>query len=208
MNIFKKYEEFIGKKDITWKKIIILAITCGIVTGIILNFQKYIENLSIFNIGTCFEFWIFITLIIVGKSKKPLEAGLKTFIFFLISQPLVYLMEVPFNELGWGIYKYYPSWFVWTILTFPGAMIAWRTNKKDWLSLAIYVPAILFLSIEFGNHSTFFITHMPFQFLATVFIFLQIAQFTLSFKDKAKRTTLGIISTISLIGLSILMYYN
>lgn len=37
------------------------------------------------------------------NSKDPLDSALKTFVFFLISQPLVYLVQVSFSEMGWGL---------------------------------------------------------------------------------------------------------
>ncbi len=89
----------------------IAAVVCGVVTGLILSIP-FLENTSVFNIGTCFEFWVLMAVIIAYGSKKPLEAGLKVFVFFLISQPLVYLVKAPFSELGLGEFKFYPGWFV------------------------------------------------------------------------------------------------
>ena len=58
---------------------------------------------------------------IILNCDSPLEAGKKTFIFFLISQPLIYLVQVPFSWLHWAIFVYYPTWGILTLFTFPGA---------------------------------------------------------------------------------------
>lgn len=62
-------------------------------------------------------------LIIMANCQKPLESACKTFVFFLISQPLIYLLQVPFSSMGWGLFGYYWNWFIWTLLTFPMAFV-------------------------------------------------------------------------------------
>lgn len=199
--------KIIKKEDVTYKNIIFSAIICGIVTGIILDVElckiPSIMNNSLFNIGICFEFWIFATMIIISRTKKPLEAACKVFLYFLISQPLVYLMKVPVDSRGWGAFVDYQGWFIWTILTFPGAFIAWYTNKKNNMSIAIFMVAILFLSYEFAQHFNVLITDFPFQLLACAFILYQIWEYVMSFEGK-RRIIFGTLSSISIITISIL----
>ncbi len=87
---------------------------------------------------------IFFAVIIMSNCKKPLESALKTFAFFLISQPLIYLLQVPFSPMGWGLFSYYPYWFYWTLATFPMAFVGWFIQKKNWLSVLIFSPVFLF----------------------------------------------------------------
>lgn len=199
--------KIIKKEDVTYKNIIFSAIICGIVTGIILDVElckiPSIMNNSLFNIGICFEFWIFATMIIISRTKKPLEAACKVFLYFLISQPLVYLMKVPVDSRGWGAFVDYQGWFIWTILTFPGAFIAWYTNKKNNMSIAIFMVAILFLSYEFAQHFNVLITDFPFQLLACAFILYQIWEYVMSFEGK-RRIVFGTLSSISIITITIL----
>lgn len=197
----------VKKEEVTYKDIILYAIICGIVTGIILDVELYklpaIMNNSLFNIGICFEFWILATMIIISRTKKPLEAACKVFLFFLISQPLVYLVKVPIDPRGWGAFVDYKGWFIWTLLTFPGAFIAWYTNKKNNLSIVIFMVAILFLSYEFAQHFNVLITDFPFQLLACIFILYQIAEYVISFEGK-RRMVFGILSFISVVSITIL----
>ena len=70
------------------------------------------KDTSIELIGVTFESWILFVVIIMANTKKPLESALKTFVFFLISQPLIYLLQVPFSILGWQILHFYLNWIV------------------------------------------------------------------------------------------------
>lgn len=183
---------------ISWKTVILSAVICGIVTGVILDLESVLFYTSFFNIGVCFEFWIFAAVIIFSKCQKPIEAACKVFVFFLISQPLIYLIQVPFQSMGWGIFQRYTGWFIWTLLTFPGAYIGWHTKKRSWLSAVIFMVAIFILSIEFGNHIKTLLHRPPYQLLALLFILAQIALYIFSFKDTSKRCVLGGFSVISM----------
>ncbi len=196
------------KGKISWKWVVALAIICGTVTGVIMNFQDYLENASIVNIGICFEFWILMAVIILSKCEKPYGAAAKVFVFFLISQPLVYLVQVPFNEKGWGLFQYYGGWFRWTLLTFPGAFIGWYIKKRNWLSAAVFFVAILGLCGEFGNHFWMFIRHMPLQLLALLFILAQMFLYIYSFPDKKKRIVLTSLTVVAMAVFLYLFYLN
>ncbi len=204
----ERLRKTIFTNKVSWKAVIISAVVCGILTGCVLNLESLLINTSLFNIGTCFEFWILAAMVIILRSEKPLDAALKTFLFFLISQPLVFLVKVPFSELGWGAFKDYPGWFVWTVLTFPGAMIMWYVKKKNWLSVFLYMLPMLFLSVEFALHFSCFVRNIPYQFLALVFILSQIVLYVLNIKDKKKRIALSVMTSLALIALTILLFNN
>ena len=102
-----------GGIRMTWKRLIIFAVISGVITGLIALLVP--DNNSIHQIAVTFEAWIVLAIIVVVNCEKPAEAALKTFVYFLISQPLVYLVQVPFNRLGFGLFRYYwPYWFIWT----------------------------------------------------------------------------------------------
>ncbi|MBQ9469156.1 MAG: hypothetical protein IJU52_09140 [Clostridia bacterium] len=50
--------------------------------------------------------------------------------FFLISQPLIYLFQVPFSWMGRGIFRYCSYWFFWTLGTFPMAFVGWYIKER------------------------------------------------------------------------------
>lgn len=105
----KEFDRIFGGIDLMWLKVIIFAAASGVVTGIIMALPLP-EFISFRNIGTCFEMWICLAIAVISNCRKPVEAGLKTFVFFLVSQPLVYLVQVPFSRLGFGLFSYYPQW--------------------------------------------------------------------------------------------------
>lgn len=188
---------------ITWPCTILCAVICGVLTGIVMNLEKVFGKTSINNIGVCFEFWIFVAVLIMYRCKSAKESAMKVFIFFLISQPLVYLVQIPFKSMGWDLFQYYKPWAIWTVLTLPGALIGWYINKRNWFSVAIYFIAVLLLSYEFGNHLSHFLKFPPYHILTLVFIVGQIVLYSLTFNEKSKKLTLAGLSLISIVGLSL-----
>lgn len=185
--------------NMTWKKVIILSILCAVFPALFLIIP-FTVGTSLSAPGTTFEFWIFITLIIVMNCKKPVEAGLKTFVFFLISQPLIYLLQVPFSHLGWQLFMFYPRWFVLTLLTFPGAIIAWYVKKDKIYSALILSVATVILVFNGSYYVPYVINKFPFYTLALVFCIGQ--AFFLNFallKNKRNRIICFIITLAVLI---------
>ena len=129
------------------------------------------EGNSIKQAAVTFEVWIVLAIIIVVNCEKPLEAACKTFVYFLISQPLVYLIQVPFNSMGWKLFGYYTYWFYWTVVTFPGAFIAWYIKRDDWLGAIIHSVALVAL-VWFGvGYLQKLIENFPRYLIATLFCF-------------------------------------
>ncbi|MBQ1507321.1 MAG: hypothetical protein IIZ36_02715, partial [Ruminococcus sp.] len=117
-------DKLFGGIDMKWWKVIVLAVASAVITFIFLVVPIF-ENTSFYNMGVTFEAWILLAVFIMANCKKPLESALKTFVFFLISQPLIYLFQVPFSSMGWGLFGYYKYWAIWTVLTFPMAFVGW-----------------------------------------------------------------------------------
>lgn len=107
---------------------VLFAVIAGVGTGLIMMVPQ-LEETSIHNIGVYEDAWVLFAMIICSNCEKPLEATLKTFVFFLVSQPLVYLTMWPvYQEFPWHYYRY---WFMWTCVTPFFAVIAWRRLRKD-----------------------------------------------------------------------------
>ncbi len=161
-------KKLFGKLEISWWKLILFAVICGVYTGI-MAMLPIARDTSFQDISITFECWIFFAIILIVNSKSPLDSALKVFVFFLISQPLVYLVQVPFNEQGFGLFRYYPSWFRWTLLTFPMAFVGHYMKKDKWWGLLILSPMLAFLGYHyfsfFGEAVHFFPNHL----LSTIF---------------------------------------
>lgn len=156
-------KKLFGELNLTWKKLIVFAIICGIYTGVMALIPAT-KDTSFRDISITFEWWILFAILIIVNSKTPLDSALKVFVFFLISQPLVYLVQVPFSPMGFGLFKYYPGWFRWTLCTFPMAFVGHFMKKDKWWGLLILAPMLLFLGYHylsfFGEAVHFFPNHL------------------------------------------------
>lgn len=185
--------------DFSIWKVILLAVLCGVATAVILLIPA-LKDTSFHNIGVCFEFW-FVPAVWIGIScKSAREAALKVFVFFLISQPLVYLIQVPFSSLGWGIFQYYRYWLIWTVLTIPGGAIVWLGKKNGWIGTVVALLAAAFLlCLEFCIHFRQLISSgFQHQLLACVFILLEVAAIILIYCKTAKQRLLAVLCSIVL----------
>lgn len=157
-----------------WLKVIIFAVITGAYIALVnsLPFLNFLQDTSFRNIAVSFEWWILFAIFIVVNCKKPWEASLKCFVFFLISQPLVYLVESPF--LGLHVFTYYRYWFYVTLLTLPGVFIAWYVKKSNALSAVILSVACGLLGIETMEYIKNFIKNPPHHILTIIFCVAQI----------------------------------
>ena len=184
----KVLNKVFGGVRMTWLKVIIFAVAAAVVTAVIAIIPAFTHT-SIHNIDVCFEAWVIFAMFIILNCEKPLEAALKTFVFFLISQPLIYLIQVPFCSLGFGIFKFYPTWGIWTAATFPGALVIWFVKKQNWFSVVLLaVVNVMLLGIEFAGHLVTLVDSFPKQLIACLFILAEVVVLILvCFKDKLKR---------------------
>lgn len=175
----------------TWLRVVFYSVAIAVLTTIPLVLSEKLlgnQNNSFCAPGQTFEFWILAAMFIILNCDKPVEAGLKTSVFFLISQPLIYLMQVPFSWQGWDLFNYYPLWFYWTVATLPGGMIAWFAKKGNWLSVPIISVATLFLSFYLVTELPSVFGKFPEYFLKFIFIIFEILVLVLlTLKDIKKR---------------------
>lgn len=179
-------EKFFHTK-MTWAKVILFALVTAVITGV-LKIIPALDNTSFQDIAINYEWWILFAVFIVVNCSKWWEASLKTFVFFLISQPLIYLIQVPFNNLGFGIFKYYKYWFIITLLTLPGAVIAYQIKKHNWLSVPILGVATGLIAYTAPGYLWNTVYDFPSHVISLIFCFL-IALFLIFmiFDEKPKR---------------------
>ena len=142
-------QKLFGDINLTWPKLIISSIVVGVLVGLIMIIPAF-KDTSLQQIGVIFYWWWFFAVVIIMNSKSNLDAALKCFVFFLISQPLIYLVQVPFNFQGWGIFNYYKNWIGWTIATLPMGYIGYWMKRRDIWSGLIVSPAFAWVALE-GN---------------------------------------------------------
>ncbi|MBO6243324.1 MAG: hypothetical protein J6O41_01975, partial [Clostridia bacterium] len=163
-----KLNQIVGGIDLTWKKIIIFAIIAGVYTAV-MAILPIAKNTSFADITISFEVWILFGILIIMNSKSAKDSALKCFVFFLISQPLVYLIQVPFASMGWGLFGYYKYWFIWTLLTIPMGFIGYYMKKDKWWGLIILTPILIFLGFHYSSFFGQCIYNFPYHLLSTLF---------------------------------------
>ncbi|MBR2803114.1 hypothetical protein IKE19_00840 [Candidatus Saccharibacteria bacterium] len=194
----KYIRKIFGGLNITWPKLIIFAIIMGIWTALMAMFVP--DGNSFHDIAVTGEWWLLPALLIVLNAKKPLEAATKVLVFFLISQPLVYLIQVPFSEMGWALFGYYKYWFIVTLLTFPVGFIAWFIKKDQWYSGLILSAGTTFLVITGVNYIYAFMETPPSHLVSIIYCFAFALILMLGFfKDKAARIIAPVVTTVALI---------
>ena len=185
----------------TWLRVVVLAVASAMFTAamLILPFTKYT---SLADVGVNLEFWILCALVVIINCEKPVEAGLKVCVFFLISQPLIYLLQVPFSPLGWELFEYYPRWFIYTVLCLPGGMLAWFVKKDNVAGALILSAATSYLCFQSFCYFKVFPRHALSAFFCAVLAVLLI--FVL-LKDK-KAHLVAVCVTLALALLLILVF--
>lgn len=190
-------QKLYGGIEMSWVKVIALALISAVITTVFLVVPIF-KDTSFERMGIDFEAWFVLAILIMPNCKKPLDSALKTFVFFLISQPLIYLFEVPFSDMGWKLFGYYRTWFYWTLLTFPMAFIGWYLKKRNWLSTLIIAPVVVFMTVT-GMGTLFdFISDPPKMIVTTVLCLAQTAVFIFAFtSDKKQKIILAAIAAVT-----------
>ena len=191
-------KKLFGQINMTWPKLIIFAVIAGVYTGVMAALP-ITKDTSFADISITFEWWVLFGIIIIVNSKTPLDSALKCIVFFLISQPLVYLVQVPFNTYGWGIFRYYPGWFVWTLCTFPMGFVGYFMRKNKWWSLLILVPILFFVGYHYWSFLRETLSYFPRHLLSALFCAATLVIYPL-FVFAAKRLrTIGLIVSLVII---------
>lgn len=132
----KKLSAAFGTLPMTWPVICAFAAIIGIYVGVI-NQIPILYDTSFRDIAVSYEWWMLFAVLIVSNCKNAKEAGLKCLVFFLISQPIIYLVELPM--LGWdkAMYYYLRIWLPISLLTLPGGAVAFFAKKQNVLGAVI-----------------------------------------------------------------------
>lgn len=181
-----KIKKYFGGIRMTWTRVILFAVITAVYTAAV-NEIPFLSNTSFRDIAVTFEWWILFAIFIIVNCDKWWEASLKCFVFFLISQPLIFLIEVPFEPIGWGLFtNYYGYWFFVTVLTLPGAAIAFLVKKQNWLSVAVLSVATGFLAWMGVDYFKSALSDFPHHLLTALFCFAQAIFLIFVLFDKKK----------------------
>ena len=184
-------KKIFGEINLTWNIIIISAIVIGVLVGL-LNSVTFLRDTTITDIATYFDFWIFCGIFIIMNSKSNKDSALKCFVFFLISQPLIYLCEVPFNDMGWDLFVYYKPWFIWTLLCLPMGYIGYFIKKNKWYGVLILLPIMVLLGMGLSSTITNIKYSFPKHIINTIFVILSFIIYPLALFNENKLRYIGL----------------
>lgn len=127
-----------GGLKMSWLVVALFAVCAGVYTGIVASIPLS-DGTSFRDIAISLEWWVIFAFVIAANCGKTWESALKIFAFFVISQPLVYLVEVLVGHLDSGQAWYYYSsiWGPATLLTLPGGFIAFFIKKQNPLGCVV-----------------------------------------------------------------------
>lgn len=191
-------KKIFGEINLSWKKIIILAIVVGVSVGLI-NSVVCLKDTSFTDSAIYFDFWIVLGIIIIMNAKSNLDSALKCFVFFLISQPLIYLVEVPFSHLGWQLFTYYKFWFMWTIFCLPMGYIGYYIKKNKWWGLIILAPMMFLLGTGVSTHLNNMMFSFPKHLISYLFCVAFLIILPLCIFNDKKLKKIGLVIGIVLI---------
>lgn len=202
--MMKAIKKLFGGINLTWPKLIIAAVAAGVFTAAMAIIPIF-QNTSFTAITVTFEVWILFGILIIINSKSNLDSGLKCFVFFLISQPLVYLLQVPFSWQGWGIFGYYRYWFIWTILCFPMGFVGYWMKKDKWWGYLILLPMLALTAYSYIGYFSDFLFSMPRYILISLFCACALILYPVAIFNNKKIQKVGaIIGCIAVIALTVL----
>lgn len=214
----KKIRKLFFEVNVSWLTVILMSVFIGIGVAVI-NRIPLFEDTSFSDIAAVMDVWIYLALFIILNSKKVLEAISKCFVFFLISQPLIYFVEAVIDTVFSGadfmsqlimfFQNYYigADWLLWTVLTIPGAFIAYQVKRNNIMSALILAVATCYYasaSVYFLFNSVAY--HFPRHMLSGVFCLASIMLIFILLTGKKERIIATAI-TVAMLIVSIVMSF-
>ena len=194
-----------GELKMSWLTVILFAAAAGIYTGAVMLVPS-LQGTSFQDIGISYEWWVIFAVIVVVNCSNAREAMLKCFVFFLISQPLVFAVEVLFGslspDLAW--YYYRGIWLPMTFLTLPGGFIAYFCRKQKIMGAVILglgnTIQVVMAIIYFGMTLQRFPHHLLSALIASASVIVMSLYIQ---KEKKNRLTAILLSVV--LGAAIIM---
>ena len=194
-------KKLFGGINLSWPKVILMAVLAGAYTAF-MAMWFLVRNTSFIDISVSFEVWIFFGIFIIMNSKSPIDSAAKCFIFFLISQPPIYLLQDVINGSNLFL-TYYRNWVLWTVACVPMGFIGYYMKKDKWWGLIILTPILLFLGEHYGTYFSLTNYYFPYHLLTTIFCFATLIIYPLYiFNNKKVRIAGVIISLLIIAGMS------
>ena len=181
--------------SMTWKSVLLLALVTGAVTGLLAQ-ADFLSRTSFADITVSHEWWVFFALLILVNQTRWWEAGLKTLVFFLVSQTVVFLVEWPLA--GEFYFAYWYRWMETALLTLPGGALVWFSRKENVLGDLILAVPLGLLGILGVTYILAMLQDPPFHLLTVLFCFLQAGFWLYALKTKPRDRWITLTFTVIL----------
>ncbi|MDO4182209.1 MAG: hypothetical protein Q4E12_01170 [Coriobacteriia bacterium] len=193
-----------GGLRMTWPKLIVFAVVSGVYCGVI-NQIPAVHGTSLTDCAVSWELWVVLALIVSANCRTPLESALKCFVFFLISQPLVYLVEIP--TLGHFPWEYLNIWMPYIVASVVAGFLAFYMRRQNALGLIITVCAAGCISLMGAHYLGEMIIQgtFPRHLLTILFDAVAAAGVVCVFQKKAIMRTIGI--TVAFVPAVVMLVY-
>lgn len=199
-----KLSKAFGSIPMTWRVVCSFAVLIGIYVGII-NQIPILNDTSFQDIAVTLEWWVLFAVLIVSNCKSAGEAALKCLVFFLISQPVIYLVELPTLGLDKALYYYTSIWLPISLLTLPGGAIAFYAKKQNALGAVILGIGNTFVAVMAASYTQQMLNAFP-RHLLTVVSCVGIIAVTVLGVQKTCRTRLLSIAVTAVLTAAIVIW--
>ena len=191
-------KKLFGEVNLNWLKLLAMAIIVGICVSFIAMISMF-NDTSFSDPAVSFEVWIFFGIFIITNSKSATDSALKCFVFFLVSQPLIYLIQDAFEHNNLFL-TYYRYWFMWTIACLPMGFIGYYMKKDKWWSLLILIPMLFILGETYSRYLSMTMFSFPRHILTVIFCIATLLIYPICiFKNKKVKISGAIISGLIII---------
>ena len=181
-----KLDKLFGGLNMSWPRVLIFALCAGVYTGII-GIIPQLEPTSLHDICVTTEIWVVFAFVIATNCEKNWEAALKIFVFFVVSQPVIFGIEVIAGlDFDMAMYYYTTNWGPKTLFTLPGGFIAFYIKKQNWLGAIILGLGCALQGILAVCYVDLLIKNPPFHLLTILLCIASIIVFTLFIQKENK----------------------
>jgi hypothetical protein len=169
MNHLKRW---LSSLNMSWRNVLLLAVGAGLYTGLI-NQVPALQNTSFTDIAVTYEVWVVFAILIAVRCRTALESAGKIFCFFLISQPLCFLAEIPMIGSAQAYY-YFQLWLPKILLTFPGGFAAFYLQKDNLVGALLAAAAAAFEAVFLAGYGLGLLFNFPRHLLTVLFCLVTI----------------------------------
>ena len=190
------FDKLFGGLRMSWPAVVLFGVGAGLYAGVMGSIGP-LEPTSLHDICVTMEWWVIFAFVIATNCEKGWECALKTFVFFLVSQPLIYAVEVLAGTLvlDRAIYYYTAIWGPATLLTLPGGLVAHLIGRQDPLGAVVLGLGDTLMVVTGCSYVVKLLQQPPFHLLTVILCFGSVVVMTLAIQ-KEKRNRIVSFATI------------